>query len=267
MPLASLIRMLLLSCLLLVPWTNSSWGGQTVSSPDLVTHGPRDRARVALTFDLCQVPGRPAGFDTEIVGVLEERQLPATFFAGGDWMRTHPAEIRRLAANPRFEIGSHSWSHRDLRQLTQARIGEEAGRTVAELQSLTGRTTRLFRLPFGFGNEITLQTLHDLGFSIIQWDVVTGDPDPKVSARDILNTVHNRTRNGSIIIMHANGRGHHTAEALPGVLDELQRQGFELTTVSELLEYQAQGQSNIRSETAYRGSDARGSLKRGAQFE
>jgi peptidoglycan/xylan/chitin deacetylase (PgdA/CDA1 family) len=240
MPLASLIRILLLSSLMLVPWTDSCRGGQVTASPGLVSHGPRARARVALTFDLCQNPDRPSGFDTEIVSVLEERQLAATFFAGGDWMRTHPAEIRRLASNPRFEIGSHSWSHRDLRQLTRARIGEEAGRTVAELQSLTGRTTRLFRLPFGFGNDITLQTLHDLGFSVIQWDVVTGDPDPKVSARDILNIVHSRTRNGSIIIMHANGRGHHTAEALPGVLDELQRQGFSLATVSELLGDQAQ---------------------------
>jgi peptidoglycan/xylan/chitin deacetylase (PgdA/CDA1 family) len=235
MPMARMFRKLLFAWLLLVSWTDGSLGARAAALPDPITHGPRDRARVALTFDLCQVPGRPAGFDTAIVSILEKRQLAATFFAGGDWMRSHPEDIRRLASNPRFEIGSHSWSHPDMRRLTQARIAEEAGRTAAELRHLTGRTTRLFRLPFGLGNEKTLKALHDLGFAVIQWDVVTGDPDPRVSARDILNSVHGRTRNGSIIIMHANGRGRHTAEALPGVIDELQRRGFELTTVSDLL--------------------------------
>jgi peptidoglycan/xylan/chitin deacetylase (PgdA/CDA1 family) len=44
-----------------------------------------------------------------------------------------------------------------------------------------------------------------------------------------------RARNGSIIVMHMNGRGWHTAEALPGIIDELRRQGFTLTTVSDLI--------------------------------
>jgi peptidoglycan/xylan/chitin deacetylase (PgdA/CDA1 family) len=241
MPLALLLRTLLLAWLLLVACLDCSPEAWASALQTPVTHGPRDRARVALTFDLCQVPGRPAGFDAEIVRILEDKQLAATFFACGDWMRTHPSETRRLAANPRFEIGSHSWSHPDMRQLSLTRIGEESGRAVAELQSLTGRTTRLFRLPYGFGSEKTLQALNDLGFAVIQWEVVTGDPDPNVSARDILNAVHNRTRNGSIIIMHANGRGRHTAEALPGVLEELERRGFELTTVSDLLGYPAPG--------------------------
>ncbi len=208
---------------------------QAASSPEPVTHGPRDQQRVALTFDLCQVPGRPAGFDETIIRILEERGAAATFFVGGDWMRTHPADIRRLAANPHFEIGNHSWSHPDLRRLDRAAISGEVARTAAELQSMTGRTSRLFRLPFGWADRQTLEALQSLGLVVIQWDVVTGDPDPGISARDILKAVHDRTRNGSIIIMHANGRGRHTAEALPGILDDLARQGFELTTVSRLL--------------------------------
>jgi peptidoglycan/xylan/chitin deacetylase (PgdA/CDA1 family) len=65
--------------------------------------------------------------------------------------------------------------------------------------------------------------------------VVTGDPDPGVSAEEIASTVKRRTRNGSILVMHANGRGRHTAEALPGMIEELRKRGFELTTVSDLL--------------------------------
>jgi peptidoglycan/xylan/chitin deacetylase (PgdA/CDA1 family) len=150
-------------------------------------------------------------------------------------MRTHPAAIRRLAANPRFEIGNHSWSHPDLRKLSREQIGAEVRRTLAELERLTGRTTRLFRLPFGYAEQQTLQVLNDLGQRIIQWDLVTGDPDPGVLADNIVATVKTRAHNGSILIMHANGRGHHTAEALPLVIEALRGRGFSFATISGLL--------------------------------
>ena len=71
---------------------------------------------------------------------------------------------------------------------------------------------------------------------IIQWDVVTGDPDRNVLAADIVDNVRRGAKNGSIVIMHANGRGWHTAEALPQVIDLLRQRGFELVTVSKLLQ-------------------------------
>ena len=75
----------------------------------------------------------------------------------------------------------------------------------------------------------------EAGLVPVQWNVETGDPDRNVSAKDILGVVRRQTRNGSIIIMHANGRGWHTAEALPGIVDWLHEQGYEIVTVGELL--------------------------------
>lgn len=215
-------------------------GGICLGSDLLISSGPTDLPRVALTFDLCQKPGKPSGFDTSLVRTLEEMQVPATFFAGGLWMRSHPEETRRLASTPQFELASHSWSHPDLRRLDEGTIAKEVKSTEEELRRLTGRTTRLFRLPFGYYDEKVLHTLKKLGQRVIQWNLVTGDPDPKVSAADILEQIRTGVKNGSIIIMHANGRGRHTAEALPQIIGELRRRGFELVTVSTLLE---QGQS------------------------
>jgi peptidoglycan-N-acetylglucosamine deacetylase len=73
------------------------------------------------------------------------------------------------------------------------------------------------------------------GWRPIQWDVSTGDPSPTTSAREIAATMINRTRPGSIIIAHANGRGHHTADALPAAIAGLRAKGFEFVTVGELL--------------------------------
>lgn len=209
--------------------------GAAVPEPMLITHGPRELPRVALTFDLCQVPERPSGFDRQIVDFLEREKVAATFFAGGDWLRSHPEEARRLAANPRFELGNHSWGHPDLRRLSAGEIAAEIDRTEAELIRVAGRSSRLFRLPFGTHTPATLQAATVRGVRIIQWDVVTGDPDPGMDAAAILKEVQRGARNGSIIIMHANGRGWHTAEALPQMIAFLRGRGFELVTVSELL--------------------------------
>jgi len=190
---------------------------------------------VALTFDVCQDPSYPAWFDAGIVNVLLQYNVPATFFMGGDWMRTHPNETMLLAQNLSFELGNHSWSHRDLRTLSEDEINQEIVLTQKMLFDLTGQQAQLFRLPFGFSNELVLETIAKQGLYTIQWDVVTGDPDPNFDAATIQRAVREGTQNGSIIIMHANGRGWHTAEALPGIIEYLQAQGYQLVTVSQLI--------------------------------
>lgn len=201
----------------------------------LITHGPRSLARVALTFDLCQTPGKAAGYDRQIVAILKEQQAPATFFAGGEWLDRHPEEAAELVAEPRFEFGNHSQTHPDLRKLTATEMATEISQTEERLIRHTGHSTRLFRLPFGWHDQRVLREVASSGMRIIQWEVVTGDPDPKVSAVAIRAEVKRKARNGSIIIMHANGRGWHTAEALAGIITDLRAKGFELVTVSELL--------------------------------
>lgn len=202
----------------------------------LVTHGPRQQPLVALTFDVCQKPGRPAGFDRKLVDLLRRERVPATFFMGGEWMRTHPEETRLLAAEPLFELANHSFSHPDLRTLDAAGIAAEVRRTDDLLAELAGRRSRLFRLPYGWYDGRVLDALGELGVAVIQWDVVSGDPDPKADAEAILKEVKRHARGGSIVIMHANGRGWHSAEALPAILAWLREQGLKPVTISELLD-------------------------------
>ena len=200
-----------------------------------IYHGDRSKPYVALTFDVCQKPEYPAWFDQGIVDVLLKYKVPATFFMGGDWMRTHPEETLLLAENPEFEMGNHSWDHPDLPDLSEAQISQEIIKTQDMLYKLTGRQARLFRLPSGLYNDLTLSVLAWNGLYTIQWDVETGDPDPNIDAARMNRAVRERVQNGSIIIMHANGRGWHTAEALPEMIEYLQNQGYTLVTVSQLI--------------------------------
>ena len=199
-----------------------------------IYNGDREKPYVALTFDLCQKPELPSWFDQGIYDVLTQYDVPATFFMGGDWMRTHVNETLLLASNPKFELGNHSWSHPDLPGLSEEIISKEIVKTQDLLYQLTGRQARLFRLPAGLYDDLTLSVIAWQGLYTIQWDVETGDPDPTIDAERMNWAVQTRVQNGSII-MHANGRGWHTAEALPGMIANLQSQGYRLVTVSQLL--------------------------------
>jgi peptidoglycan/xylan/chitin deacetylase (PgdA/CDA1 family) len=201
----------------------------------LITSGDRVSPYVALTFDMCQDPLYPAGFDAAVVDVLQRYEVPATFFMGGDWMRTHPEETKLLAGNPNFELGNHPWSHPDFTQLSEEQIGQEIEQTEDMLFEITGKRSRLFRLPYGLYNEQTLHVIAEHGLYTIQWDTVTGDPDPNFDAATILAEVQRTAQKGFIIIMHGNGRGWHTAEALPLIIDYLKSEGHTLVTVSQLI--------------------------------
>jgi hypothetical protein len=70
----------------------------------------------------------------------------------------------------------------------------------------------------------------------VQWDLVSGDPDPRVSAKTIANTILTKAHPGAIVVAHANGRGRNTAAALAIALPKLKEQGYSFVTVSELIQ-------------------------------
>jgi peptidoglycan/xylan/chitin deacetylase (PgdA/CDA1 family) len=201
----------------------------------LITHGDRSRPMVALTFDACQSKESVAGYDVAIIRTLTETHTAATLFLGGLWAESHPEETRLLAEVPYFELGNHSYSHPDFAAISREAMVEEITKTQEIIYELTGKRPTLFRLPFGTYTQEALNVIAGQGLRIIQWDVVTGDPDPNISAEDIIRAVETEARNGSIIIMHMNERGWHTAEALPTVIAKLKEKEFQLVTVSELL--------------------------------
>jgi peptidoglycan/xylan/chitin deacetylase (PgdA/CDA1 family) len=198
------------------------------------THGDRSRPYIALTFDACQSTNQPAGYDEAIIQILTQTGTPATLFLGGLWMQRHPAQTRALAANPLFELGNHSWSHADFSHLTAEEIDLE--RTQKSMLRLTGREPTLFRFPYDVDTPEALAVVSRHGLRAISGDILSGDPDPNISARAMVKAITSQVQNGSIVIMHMNSWGWHTAEALPAVIRQLRQQGYTLVTVSQLLE-------------------------------
>lgn len=215
---------------------------------------PKGCNLVALTFDLCELQTSTSGFNTTLVNMLRREQIPATFFMGGKWMRSHPARTQEILATPYFETGNHAWSHGNFgimpldmatsQILWTEGIYEQARAAVLKrLEALSPPVSsatnipaqlKLFRLPYGRCRPETLQLLHDMGFTVIQWDVVaesTGDN----SRPQVLESALHRIKPGSIILLHANLVPKGTTELTSALITRLQQKGVRFVTVSELL--------------------------------
>ncbi len=209
---------------------------------------PAGEKLVALTFDLCETANEVAGYDGAIVDELRRRKIPATFFVGGHWAATHPRRFAELAGDPLFEVGNHTWTHADLRNRDDADLDRQVLAPEAAFRAaldaapscegrppVEARRSTLFRFPFGTCDARSMAAVNAAGMAAIQWDVSTGDPSPLASARDIVEDTLRHLRPGSIVLAHANGRGWHTGEALPRLLDELAKRGYRTLTVSDLI--------------------------------
>jgi peptidoglycan/xylan/chitin deacetylase (PgdA/CDA1 family) len=203
--------------------------------PTLITHGDRSLPAIALTFDACQTVDEPTGYDEAIIKILTDTGTPATLFLGGLWMQWHTTQTRALAANPLFELGNHSWGHPDFTKISPAAMSAEILQTQAIMANLAGRQATLFRFPYDVYTDKALAVVGEHGLRAVEGDVITGDPDPRTSAQAIIETVTTQARGGSIVLMHMNGRGWHTAEALPVIIKQLRARGYTLVTVSQLL--------------------------------
>ncbi|MEK7267787.1 MAG: polysaccharide deacetylase family protein [Nitrospirota bacterium] len=202
----------------------------------VVRSGPPTCKAIAFTFDMCPVRDG-SGYDAELINVLIAKRIPATFFLSGRWMATHDAEVRTLRDVPFFEIGTHGQAHAHLPKLDADRQRAEIAAPVTLLQTKYGHRASLFRPPYGEYDDATVEIVRALGLRFILWNVVSGDPDPRLSRTRMVETLKATVRNGSVIVFHANGKGHHTREVVEDLYQDLVlKQGLQPVTVTKLLD-------------------------------
>jgi len=190
--------------------------------------------RVALTFDACSTLDR-SFYDDRVTRVLVETHTPATLFISGRWAETHLRQMRVLAQNPLFEIANHSFTHPHMTEVPVERQREELLWTQQILFSLTGRLPRFFRPPYGEVDAELAQEAGQNGLRTVEFDCPSGDPDRHISRERLVQWVLAKARPGSIVVMHMNRRGWHTAEALPEIIAGLRAKGFELAQVGAMV--------------------------------
>lgn len=193
--------------------------------------GATNERVIALTFD-----DGPDINTPQMLDILADEGVRATFYVVGNNVKERPDTVLRMVSEG-HELGNHSWSHPDFRELTDMDIlNNELRRTSQILANLTGIYPKHMRPPYGAVRDSTIEFLGGAGWRVINWSVDSFDWDIKQnSAAEITAKVLEHSHPGAIVLMHTLAAIHGTVTALPGIIQSLRADGYEFLTVSELL--------------------------------
>jgi len=233
------------------PYDNRSIDGATPSA-SVIFHGPRDKKRIAITFDAEMTDGMKAdlvsgrtksAYDKRIIDTLTSTKTKATLFLTGLWIEIYPDVTKQLSQNPLLELGSHSYTDSSyhgfcfgLKQISSTLKFEDIGATEKLLREHARIDNKLFRFPGGCYTPEDVKLVNQAGDTVVHWDI-SGSDGFNNNTQQVVHNVVDNTQNGSIIILHMNGAptSPKTAEALPEIISKLKDKGFEFVKVSELL--------------------------------
>lgn len=207
------------------------------------------RGKIVLTFD----DGPDPRWTPKILDILKAENVKAAFFVVGENGQENPDLIKRIVAEG-HEIGNHSFTHPNLGEVPRAVVDLELNTTQRLIESLTGRSTRLFRAPY-FGDaeprtpdevEPTVQA-QDLGYISVglhldpdDWKLKNDDGTPHTAeemTQEVLKAAQVTTpeERGEIVLLHDGGGDRSaTVEALPQIIHSLRDRGYQFTTISDL---------------------------------
>ena len=205
--------------------------------------------KIVLTFD----DGPDPVWTPKVLDILKEENIKAAFFIVGQNGQTNPELVKRIVAEG-HEIGNHSFTHPNLGEIPDSIVDLELNTTQRLIESLTGRSTRLFRAPY-FG-DAEPRTPDEVGPTVIaqnlgyisvglhldpdDWKLKNDDGSPHTADEMVAQVIEQAAittpeERGNIVLMHDSGGDRSaTIEALPKIIHELRSRGFEFTTIADL---------------------------------
>ncbi len=213
----------------ILQFTSSNDVEETVFSQQgkIYYEGPKDKAQMALTINVAWGEEYlPAILDT-----LDKYDVKATFFFIGRWVEKFPDKVKEIQEKG-HELGNHGYRHFHPKKLSKEQLIELIKENEKAIKDITGYQTNLFAPPYGEVDERIAQVAGEIGYKTIMWTADTIDwQRPK--AEVIIERVLAKDTNGGIVLMHPTKP---TAIALAEIIEKLQDKGYELITVSQLLE-------------------------------
>ena len=216
-------------------WWACSEPSSTFFRPALI-RAPIEDKRVSLTFD----DGPAERFTEQVLDILREQRVPATFFVCGQNVETHPDLLRRIVAEG-HEVGNHTYSHPFVYFKSRRRIAEEIDRTQAIIEGAVGFRPSIFRPPYGARWFGLVPTLLERGMHLILWSA-TGY-DWKKDTKGIVDSALQELKPGAVILLH-DGREtrppteidrSRTVLALPAIIAGARQRGYTFAPLKEFL--------------------------------
>jgi peptidoglycan/xylan/chitin deacetylase (PgdA/CDA1 family) len=187
---------------------------------------------VALTLD----DGPSSEYTEEVLSVLREYDVKATFFVTGRALEDNMAAARRIVAEG-HELGNHSYSHQHMILKSYGFVQQEIEATDRLIREAGYEGDIHFRSPYGKRLTVLPYYLHRTGRLNIFFDVEPESyPEVAAAADRIVDHVVEGVRPGSIVLLHVMAESRtESRKALPGIIQGLEERGYHFVTVSELL--------------------------------
>lgn len=184
--------------------------------PSLIWRKNKTKKNIYLTFD----DGPVSIITPWVLDVLKEEQVRATFFCVGKNVVLHP-EIYTRILNENHRIGNHTYTHLNGWDSQTSNYIDDIKKCAIYV------STNLFRPPYGRIKKSQINQLKS-NYSIIMWDVLTGDYDKKTTPEKCLYNATSKIRNGSIVVFHDSVKAKTNMQfALPRFIKYAKEQGFE----------------------------------------
>lgn len=185
---------------------------------------------IYLTFD----NGYEQGYTADVLNILKEAKVPATFFVTGHYVKEEPELVKRIVDEGHI-IGNHSYHHPDFSILTKNAVKEE----LETLESAVGEVSdqkelRYLRPPRGIFNEQTLKWSNELGYTHIFWSLAFADwkTDQQKGGDYAYNSVTEQIHPGAIILLHTVSSDN--ADALARIIKDLRKDGYTFKSLDDL---------------------------------
>jgi hypothetical protein len=143
--------------------------------------GNANQRLIALTFD---VEGTPSILN-DLLAVLDRHGVKTTMFIVGSWAEQYPDSVVEIAQRG-HELGNHTYSHSNSRELSAGQLQAELQRTEEIIMGLTGQTTRPWmRPPYGLYSSENVQAAYEAGWTTVIWTASGEDTLPEATEASV----------------------------------------------------------------------------------
>ncbi len=198
-------------------------------TPDLVSRyfknyiwdKPNNENKIYLTFDDGPIPE----VTTWVLDILEQYQIPATFFCVGENIKKYP-EIFKQIIDQNHAVGNHTYNHlKGWKTSTEKYLNNI--KATQNIMKDYGANTPFFRPPYGKMTPTQSKALLELGYQIVMWSVLSKDYNQKLSPKQVFDNIINNTKPGSIIVCHDNIKAfENLKKILPKTIETLLEKRF-----------------------------------------
>lgn len=167
----------------------------------------------------------------KILETLEKCNVKTTFFLTGKWVEKYPEAVKKIFEKG-HEIANHSDKNECVTNLSREQNVEDILNCTNKIKNITGTEANLYRSPYGEYNDTVIKAAEDYGYKVIGWSIDTLDYEG-LNTDQMWDRINKDLKNGAIILMH-NGT-ENTADALETIIRNIQKKGYNIIKVSDLI--------------------------------